>query len=50
MFLEVAEDNVGAISFYEKTGFEITGWRTGYYQRPIEKVDALVFVREITGK
>lgn len=29
--LEVREDNLGAISFYKKNGFEMDGRRKGYY-------------------
>lgn len=32
-FLEVAEDNPGAIAFYERFGFAQTGTRPGYYKR-----------------
>jgi ribosomal-protein-alanine N-acetyltransferase len=34
MFLEVAEDNPGAIVLYAKAGFERVGRRAGYYARP----------------
>jgi [ribosomal protein S18]-alanine N-acetyltransferase len=38
--LEVRNSNTGAISLYEKMGFENLGWRTKYYQNPQE--DAVV--------
>lgn len=50
MFLEVAQDNENAISFYEKAGFSIAGRRPDYYHRTAKKIDALIYVREITGK
>ncbi|WP_419798249.1 MAG: GNAT family N-acetyltransferase [Terasakiella sp.] len=44
MFLEVATDNLSAISFYEKHGFAKIGLRKNYYKRPNGKVvDALVY-------
>ncbi|HYM18747.1 MAG TPA: GNAT family N-acetyltransferase [Micropepsaceae bacterium] len=33
MFLEVAEDNHGAITLYRRAGFEIVGRRQKYYRR-----------------
>jgi ribosomal-protein-alanine N-acetyltransferase len=33
MFLEVAEDNPGAIALYAQTGFTSVGRRGGYYAR-----------------
>ena len=39
-FLEVRISNLGAIRFYERNGFEVTGRRPRYYSAPIE--DALV--------
>jgi ribosomal-protein-alanine N-acetyltransferase len=38
--LEVRESNRAAIGLYEKSGFLVTGRRTGYYQRPSE--DAVI--------
>jgi [ribosomal protein S18]-alanine N-acetyltransferase len=38
--LEVRSSNTGAIQLYEKMGFENLGWRTKYYQNPLE--DAVV--------
>lgn len=38
--LEVRESNRAAIRLYEKSGFLVTGRRTGYYQRPSE--DAVI--------
>lgn len=44
MFLEVATDNLSAISFYEKHGFAKIGVRKNYYKRPNGAVvDALVY-------
>ncbi len=39
-FLEVRESNEGAISLYEKAGFEAVGKRKNYYRNPVE--DALI--------
>jgi [ribosomal protein S18]-alanine N-acetyltransferase len=36
VFLEVRESNVAAIAFYQKSGFEKTGRRPGYYRHPEE--------------
>ena len=33
LFLEVANDNLGAHAFYEKHGFTLTGTRKAYYRR-----------------
>ena len=42
LFLEVAEDNNAAQSFYLKNGFSILGKRKNYYERPNNKfVDGL---------
>jgi ribosomal-protein-alanine N-acetyltransferase len=38
--LEVRESNTAAIKFYEKFGFNETGRRRGYYQKPCE--DAVI--------
>lgn len=44
LFLEVAADNVSAISLYEKTGFKKTGCRKNYYKTDNGSKDALLFV------
>jgi ribosomal-protein-alanine N-acetyltransferase len=36
VFLEVRESNAAARSLYERTGFEQTGRRKGYYTDPVE--------------
>lgn len=36
VLLEVRQGNIGAISLYEKQGFETLGIRKGYYQEPLE--------------
>jgi ribosomal-protein-alanine N-acetyltransferase len=41
VFLEVRETNRGAMAFYEREGFRLTGRREGYYQDPREA--ALVY-------
>lgn len=40
LFLEVRVSNAPAISFYEKTGFVVTGMRKNYYSDPVE--DAII--------
>ena len=48
MFLEVAEDNRGAIGLYEKAGFEPVGRRAGYYARKgAPAADAIVMRRTL---
>ena len=48
MFLEVAEDNLPAISLYEGTGFVRAGLRRGYYARGAGRAaDALVMRLEL---
>jgi [ribosomal protein S18]-alanine N-acetyltransferase len=50
MFLEVADDNGGAIALYERTGFLVVGRRTGYYARPgAVAVDAIVMRRTLNS-
>ena len=47
-FLEVAADNVGALTLYSKAGFEQVGRRGGYYRRDGgSSVDALVLRRTL---
>jgi ribosomal-protein-alanine N-acetyltransferase len=43
MFLEVATDNVIALSLYEKAGFKMLGIRRGYYQHNGKSVDGMSF-------
>jgi ribosomal-protein-alanine N-acetyltransferase len=50
MFLEVAEDNPGAIALYARTGFEAVGRRAGYYARPgAPAVGAIVMRRALNS-
>ena len=50
MFLEVAEDNPGAIALYERTGFTAVGRRASYYGRPgAQAVDAVVMRRTLNS-
>ena len=42
IFLEVAEDNVAALSLYRQSGFEVVGKRHGYYLRGGRPADALM--------
>lgn len=47
MFLEVADDNLPAISLYRHCGFVEVGRRTGYYARGGSRVDALIWRRDL---
>jgi ribosomal-protein-alanine N-acetyltransferase len=50
MFLEVADDNAGAIALYEQAGFEPVGRRVRYYARPSgEGADAIVMRRTLNS-
>ncbi|WP_419903081.1 ribosomal protein S18-alanine N-acetyltransferase [Kiloniella sp.] len=49
LFLEVAEDNIAAISLYSNVGFKEIGRRKKYYHKPCGNlVDALVMQLDIT--
>ena len=48
MFFEVAVDNVAARAFYETAGFEVIGKRSGYYDRPSKRVDAIIYSLNIS--
>jgi ribosomal-protein-alanine N-acetyltransferase len=49
LFLEVAEDNQSAQSFYKKQGFTFLSTRPNYYQRPENRfVSGLNFFKIIT--
>ncbi|MEW6412530.1 MAG: ribosomal protein S18-alanine N-acetyltransferase [Candidatus Zixiibacteriota bacterium] len=48
IFLEVRPSNSGAITFYEKFGFDVLYRRPNYYRKPVE--DALVMGRYIPLK
>jgi ribosomal-protein-alanine N-acetyltransferase len=45
MFLEVAEDNPGAIALYARAGFEPVGRRAGYYARAGAPAVAAIVMR-----
>ena len=45
MFLEVAEDNPGALALYEQSGFTAVGRRGGYYARPGAPAAAAIVMR-----
>ncbi len=46
--LEVRESNEAAISLYEKFGFNRSGVRRGFYEKPRE--DAFIMTKQIEGK
>lgn len=47
VFLEVAEDNLGAIALYRALGFQPIGRRPAYYRRPDGRVAALTFSKKL---
>ena len=47
VFLEVAEDNKTAISFYDKNDFTPFGRRKKYYKRESESIDAIMMKKEL---
>ncbi|MEO1476145.1 MAG: ribosomal protein S18-alanine N-acetyltransferase [Pseudomonadota bacterium] len=50
LFLEVAEDNLAALSLYDSLDFRLEGRRSRYYSRgQDEAADAFVMSRMITG-
>ncbi len=46
-FLEVAEDNLGAIALYKDLGFQPIGRRPGYYCRADGRVAAITFSKKL---
>lgn len=46
-FLEVAEDNLGAIALYKGLGFQPIGRRPGYYRRTDGRVAAITFSKKL---
>lgn len=50
LFLEVAEDNAGALALYRGAGLEVTGRRKGYYRLPGgPAVDALILAKDLAA-
>ena len=47
LFLEVAADNIAALTLYTRSGFQEVGRRRGYYPGPAGPVDALVLRRGV---
>lgn len=47
LFLEVAEDNPGALALYRRRGFAEVGRRRGYYRRPDGAVAAVLMRRHL---
>jgi ribosomal-protein-alanine N-acetyltransferase len=47
VFLEVAADNMTALSLYEKQGFQVLSRRMNYYTRGDRKVDAITYGIEL---
>ncbi len=51
LFLEVAEDNPGAIALYQAAQFQAAGLRRAYYARPgARPADALVLRRTLNSR
>jgi len=49
--LDVAADNLGAIAFYEKHGFQVDGRRSNYYKRlEGQRVDAILMSKPVGGQ
>ncbi len=49
LFLEVAEDNKAAISFYQGVAFEPIGRRPAYYKREIGRVAAITYCKRLAA-
>ncbi len=49
LFLEVAEDNKAAISFYQGVAFEPIGRRPGYYKRELGRVAAITYRKRLAA-
>ena len=47
IFIEVAEDNVDAISFYKKNNFVFLNFRHNYYKYDDRNIHAKCFIKEI---
>lgn len=47
LFLEVAEDNHGAIALYQMSGFTPIGRRPGYYRRASGRIAALTYRKDL---
>jgi len=48
LFLEVAEDNLAAITFYKMSGFKPIGKRPAYYKREKGRVAALTYQKRLS--
>ena len=47
LFLEVAEDNAGALALYRGAGFQPIGRRPGYYRREAGRIAALTLSKKL---
>ena len=47
VFLDVAEDNLGAIALYRHAGYVQHGRRSGYYRRRGARIGALLFQKRL---
>jgi ribosomal-protein-alanine N-acetyltransferase len=48
MFLEVSEDNPGAMALYQKSGFTVVGRRAAYYRHGSLAADAIVMRKSLS--
>ncbi len=49
LYLEVAADNHAARALYQRSGFVETGRRRGYYARGVERIDAILMRKALSG-
>ena len=50
IFIEVAEDNVGAINFYQKNNFVFLNFRHNYYRYNDKNIHAKCFIKNINNE
>ncbi len=50
IFIEVAEDNVGAINFYQKNNFVFSNFRHNYYRYNDKNIHAKCFIKNINNE
>ena len=50
IFIEVAEDNLGALSFYKKNNFVFLNFRHNYYKYNNKNIHAKCFIKKINNE